>query len=105
MPPEPSSQCLLSQPGGAACTVSLRFLGLGRRWPVEERPPEHPAKVVWIPPAQSYQVRTRAKLAREIDIPLQPVIVPPPRLLVLAMRDQLTIHVQPALIEEAGKEQ
>lgn len=45
----------------------------------------------------------RSELARQINIPLEAVIVHPPDAFELAVGDFLTVHIQPAFVEQAGE--
>lgn len=85
-------------PACAGMTGSLETL-------VEERPAEHPAEVVDGGAAQGHQVLAGAQMAREVYIPFEPVVAAPPRLPDRAVGDQLAVHVQPGLVEQAREHQ
>ena len=55
--------------------------------------------------SQGYVVEPGGQLAGQVDVPFEAIIVQPPHLALLAVGNLLAAHIEPTLVEQAGKTQ
>ncbi len=70
-----------------------------RTWLIKKRPPKYAAKMMRIEATKRNFIPSRADVLADVNVPLEAIVSMPPGLLVVSMPNQLTVDVEPSLVE------